>query len=150
MLLCVHIDLKSRFELYRQFLIVDRDLLDQPPDQRFGIFRDRRRLLIHEGGKVIDAFLNFRILRRHCQDVLPFLPEADNGIPDFIDLCLVFSSVQKFVLLLPDCRINRRQPLFRVSVYRCPDVFFQNREEDVPSRPGSLIAVTTAACRSSS
>ena len=51
-LLCVRIDLNPRFKLDRQFLIVDRNLLDQPPDQGFGVFRYFRCLFIKEGDRL--------------------------------------------------------------------------------------------------
>lgn len=53
---------------------MDCDLLNQPSDQRIGVFRDRRILPIKEARKVIDAFLQFRVLRRLRQDILPLLP----------------------------------------------------------------------------
>ncbi len=104
--LCIHIDLKPRFELNRQLLIVDRDLLDQPSDQSFGVFRYFRCLLIKEGNQVI--YLVPQSLPCSCirKDSLPLFTQADDGISNLIDFLLVVTGAEQLCLPLFDLPVD--------------------------------------------
>lgn len=51
--LCVNIDFQSEFKFYCHFLIENRYLLDQPPDQNFRVFSYSPCLLFQKRNHVI-------------------------------------------------------------------------------------------------
>ena len=76
----LHIHLRLRFELHLKTLIINRDLLYQPPYQQFIILRDLSGLLFQELPHLPDPlFLSFPLSALH-QSVLLQFPQPVNLI----------------------------------------------------------------------
>ena len=73
--------LKAGFEFKGKVVIVDRDLLNQLPDQPFVVIRHLSGLLRQKGFELIQALLEPCAIGLFDQQVLLFFPERINGIP---------------------------------------------------------------------
>lgn len=80
---CLHLNfcLKAGFELEGKVVIIDRDLLDQLPDQPFIVVRHLGGLLRQKGFELIQPLLESCTVGFFDQQVLLFFPECVNGIP---------------------------------------------------------------------
>ena len=83
MAVCLHLNfcLKAGFELEGEVVIVDRDLLDQLPNQPFVVVRHLSGLLRQKGFELIQALLEPCAIGLFDQQVLLLFPECVNGIP---------------------------------------------------------------------
>lgn len=101
-----HIYLRPRFKFHLKPLIVNRDLLNQPPYQQFIILRDLGRLLFQKLPHLPDSlFQSFPLGALH-QGILLQFPQPVNLICNTVIILFRIRQFQKFLLQFQQLGLN--------------------------------------------
>lgn len=133
----IHIYRQPGFELDRNPVIVDCDLLDHSADEDLAVFRLACLFLdeADHGFDPVDFVLADCRLR---ENVLPSFAEGYYPFADFLDAGFVPASIEKIHLALADHIVNDLDFFIDVAADNALDVLLQNRDYIVPAGVGHV------------
>lgn len=137
MLLRIHVYRKAGFELDRDPVIVDRDLLDHSSDEYLAVFR-LAGLFLNEANHGFDPVDFVLAERRLRQNVLPPFAEGYYPFANLLDEGFVPAGVEKVHLALADHAVDDLDLVIDVATDNVLYVLLQNRDDIVPIGVGHV------------
>lgn len=133
----IHIYRQPGFELDRNPVIVDCDLLDHSADEYLAVFRLAGLFLdeTDHGFDPVNLVLSDRRLR---QNVLPSFAEGYYLFADFLNVGFVPAGIEKVHLALADHIVDDLDFLIDVASDHALNVLLQNRNDVVPAGVGHV------------
>lgn len=133
----IHIYRQPGFELDRNPVIVDCDLLDHSTDEYLAVFRLAGLFL----DKTDHGFDPVNLVLADCrlrQNILPSFAEGYYPFADFLDAGFVPAGIEKVHLALADHAVDDLDFLIDVAADNTLDVLLQNRDDIVLAGVGHV------------
>lgn len=131
--LTLHLNHYSRPKNYLEPILMNRDLVDQPPDQLFIIFLDDRRLLPEEDAHFGVPFAQVVPTGVFNLGLLFFIAQSVNLISDLLDVGMSAGQLQKLDLHVLDLFLDFFDCCIVFPAEHSCDVVLQSGQKRVPA-----------------